>query len=37
EAARRVTLASGVIMLALGAVLLSEQLLPLLRTAGLPS
>ncbi len=36
EAARRVTLASGVIMLALGAVLLSEQLIPLL-AAGLPS
>lgn len=35
EAARRVTLASGVIMLALGAVLLSEQLIPLLG-AGLP-
>lgn len=33
EAARRVTLASGVIMLALGAVLLSEQLIPLLGAA----
>jgi threonine/homoserine/homoserine lactone efflux protein len=33
EAARRVTLASGVIMLALGAVLLSEQLIPLLDAA----
>jgi threonine/homoserine/homoserine lactone efflux protein len=32
-AARRVTLASGVIMLALGAVLLSEQLIPLLGDA----
>jgi threonine/homoserine/homoserine lactone efflux protein len=32
EAARRVTLASGIIMLALGAVLLSEQLVPLLDT-----
>jgi threonine/homoserine/homoserine lactone efflux protein len=33
EAARRVTLASGVIMLVLGAVLLSEQLVPLLGAA----
>lgn len=36
-AARRVTLASGVIMLALGAVLLSEQLLPVLSAAVLHS
>jgi threonine/homoserine/homoserine lactone efflux protein len=36
-AARRVTLASGVIMLALGAVLLSEQLVPLLSAAVLHS
>ncbi|QCB96167.1 LysE family translocator [Arthrobacter sp. PAMC25564] len=34
-AARRVTLASGVIMLALGAVLLSEQLIPVLSAAVL--
>lgn len=34
EAARRVTLASGVIMLALGAVLLSEQLIPLWGSPG---
>lgn len=32
-AARKVTLASGIIMVALGAVLLSEQLLPLLGSA----
>lgn len=36
-AARRVTLASGIIMLLLGAVLLSEQLLPLLGEAITPS
>lgn len=36
-AARRVTLASGVIMLALGAVLLSEQLIPVLSAAVLHS
>jgi threonine/homoserine/homoserine lactone efflux protein len=36
-AARRVTLASGVIMLALGAVLLCEQLIPLLSAAVLHS
>ncbi|MCU1562269.1 MAG: lysine transporter LysE [Arthrobacter sp.] len=36
-AARRVTLASGIIMLILGAVLLSEQLLPLLGDAITPS
>ena len=32
-AARRVTLASGIIMVALGAVLLSEQIVPLLGQA----
>lgn len=36
ESARRVTLASGLTMLALGAVLLSEQLIPLL-AASLPA